>query len=73
MANQGSKRYYIQSAYDIPDENKMKQETKSFDKTNDSFKKIVVVGKSMKPRRNEKGYLIIGVKEFLLDPNSLEQ
>ena len=39
---------------------------------NDSFKKIIVVGKSMKPRRNEKGYLIIGVKEFLLDPNSLE-
>ena len=73
VANQGSKRYYIQSAYDIPDENKIRQETKSFDKTNDSFKKIVVVGKSMKPRRNEKGYLIIGVKEFLLDPNSLEQ
>ena len=73
VANRGSKRYYIQSAYDIPDENKMKQETKSFDKTNDSFKKIVVVGKSMKPRHNEKGYLIIGVKEFLLDSNSLEQ
>ena len=72
VANQGNKRYYIQSAYDIPNEDKMKQETKSFDKTNDSFKKIIVVGKSMKPRRNEKGYLIIGVKEFLLDPNSLE-
>ena len=50
----------------------MKQETKLFDKTNDSFKKIIVVGKSMKPRRNEKGSLIIGVKEFLLDQNSLE-
>lgn len=50
----------------------MKQETKSFDKTNDFFKKIIVVGKSMKPRRNEKGYLMIGVKEFLLDQNSLE-
>lgn len=72
VANQGNKRYYIQSAYDILNEDKMKQETKSFDKTNDSFKKIIVVGKSMKPRRNEKGYLIIGVKEFLLDPNSLE-
>ena len=72
VANQGNKRYYIQSAYDIPDEDKMKQETKSFDKTNDSFKKIIVVGKSMKPRRNEKGYLLIGVKEFLLDPNSLD-
>lgn len=72
VANQGNKRYYIQSAYDIPDEEKMKQETKSFDKTNDSFKKIIVVGKNMKPRRNEKGYLMIGIKEFLLDPNSLD-
>ena len=72
VANQGNKRYYIQSAYDTPNEEKMKQETKSFDKVNDSFKKIIIVGKSMKPRRNEKGYLIIGVKEFLLDPNSLE-
>lgn len=72
VANQGNKRYYIQSAYDIPSEDKMKQETKSFDKTNDSFKKIIVVGKNIKPRRNEKGYLIIGVKEFLLNPNSLE-
>lgn len=72
VANQGNKRYYIQSAYDIPNEDKMKQETKSFDKTNDSFKKIIVVGKNMKPRRSEKGYFIIGVKEFLLDPNSLE-
>lgn len=73
VANQGNKRYYIQSAYDIPDEEKMKQETKSFDKTNDSFKKIIIVGKAMKPRRNEKGYMIIGVKEFLLDPDSLER
>ena len=56
VANQGSKRYYIQSAYDIPSDEKMEQETKSFDKTNDSFKKIIVVGKSMKPRRSEKGY-----------------
>lgn len=72
IANQGSKRYYIQSAYDIPNEEKMEQETKSFDKTNDSFKKIIIVEKSMKPRRNEKGYLILGVKEFLLDSNSLE-
>jgi len=72
VTNQGNKRYYIQSAYDTQNEEKMKQETKSFDKINDSFKKIIIVGKSMKPRRNEKGYLIIGVKEFLLDPNSLE-
>ena len=51
----------------------MEQETKSFDKTNDSFKKIIVVGKSMKPRRSEKGYLMTGIKEFLLDPESLDR
>lgn len=72
VANQGNKRYYIQSAYDIPNEEKMKQETKSFDNIDDSFKKIIVVRNSIKPRRNEKGYLIVGLKEFLLDPNSLE-
>lgn len=72
VANQGNKRYYIQSAYDIPDEDKMRQETQSFDKTNDSFKKIIIIEKNMKPRRNEKGYLIMGAKEFLLNPNSLE-
>ena len=72
VANSGNKRYYIQSAYDIPDEDKMRQETKSFDKIGDSFKKIIIVGKSTKPRLNEKGYLIVGVKEFLLNPNSLD-
>ena len=72
VANQGSKRYYVQSAYNIPDEEKWEQETRPFEKTNDSFKKIVVVEKSMKPRRDDKGYLMMGVKEFLLDSNSLE-
>lgn len=72
VANQGNKRYYIQSAYDIPNEEKMKQETKSLDNIDDSFKKIIVVRNSIKPRRNKKGYLIVGLKEFLLDPNSLE-
>ena len=72
VANQGNKRYYIQSTYDIPNEEKMKQETKSLDNIDDSFKKIIVVRNSIKPRRNEKGYLIVGLKEFLLDPNSLE-
>lgn len=72
VANQGNKRYYIQSAYDIPNEEKMKQETKSLDNIDDSFKKIIVVRNSIKPRRNEKGYLIVGLKKFLLDHNSLE-
>lgn len=68
----GSKKYYIQSAYAIPDEEKYIQETKSFDKANDSFKKIILVEKSMKPRRDDNGYVCMGVKEFLLDARSLE-
>lgn len=72
IATSGSRKYYIQSAYAIPDEEKYEQETISFDKTADSFKKIVIVEKSMKPRRDEKGYVTMGVKEFLLDRESLE-
>lgn len=72
IASMGSKKYYIQSAYAVPDQDKYKQETASFDKTLDSFKKIIIVEKSMKPRRDEKGYVMMGVKEFLLDKDSLE-
>lgn len=72
VANQSSKRYYVQSAYQIPDDEKWQQETRPFDKANDSFKKIVVVEKGLKPRRDDKGYVLIGVKEFLLDINSLD-
>lgn len=72
IAVQGSKKYYIQSAYAIPDEDKYRQETASFDKTGDSFKKIIIVEKTMKPRRDEKGYVTMGVKEFLLNKNSLD-
>lgn len=72
IATFGSKKYYIQSAYAIPDEEKYKQETRSFDKVNDSFKKIILVEKSMKPRRDDNGYVCMGVKEFLLDAGSLE-
>lgn len=72
VANFGSNRYYIQSAYAIPDEDKKKQEMNSFNHTNDSFKKIILINESMQPRRDEKGYLMMGVKEFLLSNNSLE-
>lgn len=73
VANKGSNRYYIQSAYDIPDKEKYLQETRSFENTRDYFKKIIIVNKTMKPRRDEQGYLFIGIKEFLLDINSLEK
>lgn len=72
IATLGSKKYYIQSAYAIPDHEKYIQETKSFEKTKDSFKKIIIVEKSMKPRYDENGYLMMGVKEFLLDIDSLQ-
>ena len=72
IANQGSRRDYIQSAYEIPSKEKWDQETKSFDRANDSFKKIIVVERTMKPRRDDKGYVTMGVKEFLLNENSLE-
>ena len=72
VATLGSKKYYIQSAYAISDQKKYEQETFSFDKTMDSFKKIIIVEKSMKPRRDDKGYVMMGVKEFLLDKDSLD-
>ena len=71
IASLGSKKYYIQSAYAIPSQEKYVQETMSFERTMDSFKKIIIVEKNMKPRYDENGYLMMGVKEFLLDANSL--
>lgn len=72
IATLGSRKYYIQSAYAISDEAKYEQETRSFDKAMDSFKKIIIVEKSMKPRHDEKGYVMMGVKEFLLNKDSME-
>ncbi len=72
IATLGSKKYYIQSAFAIPDADKYEQETASFNKVADSFKKIIIVEKSMKPRTDDNGYVMMGVKEFLLDPRSLE-
>lgn len=71
VANLGSKRFYIQSAYEIPNEEKMQQEIKSLKNTKDSFQKIILVEKTAKPRYDENGFLIMGVKEFLLDENIL--
>lgn len=72
IVNEGSQRYYIQSAFAIPDKEKEEQETQSLLNVNDSFKKIVIVKDDIKPWRNEKGILIIGLMDFLLDQNSLE-
>ena len=71
VCNEGNNRYYIQSAFSIPDQNKMNQETNSLDRIKDSFKKIIITQDIIKPWRNEKGYLIINILDFLLNPNSL--
>ena len=72
VCNHGSKRYYIQSAFSIPDEEKMKQEINSLTKIDDSFKKIVIVKDNINLWHNNDGILIICIEEFLLNKNSLD-
>jgi len=72
VVNKGSQRYYIQVAYDMTSEEKQLQELKSLRSIPDSFKKIVIVNGTMKPWRNEEGFVIMGMKHFLLNPDSLE-
>ena len=72
VAVSGSKKYYIQSAYDIPDREKWEQETKPLRKTRDSFKKIVIVKNPVVARYDESGCAIVGIYEFLLNKDSLE-
>ena len=72
IASLGSKKYYIQSAFSIPDREKEIQESRSLININDSFKKIIIVKDYIMPRRNEEGILTIGLFDFLLKENSLE-
>ena len=72
VVNQGSQRYYIQVAYDMTSEEKQRQEFHSFRNIPDSFKKIVIVNGTVKPWRNEEGCVIMGMKYFLLNIDSLE-
>ncbi len=72
VVNQGSQRYYIQVAYDMTSEEKQTQEFNSLRNIPDSFKKIVIVNGTKKPWRNEEGFVIMGMKYFLLNADSLE-
>lgn len=72
VCNRGNQRYYIQSAFSMPDQEKAEQEQRSLIYTNDFFKKIIVVKDNIVPWHNELGILIIGLKDFLLKNNSLE-
>lgn len=72
VCNQGSKRYYIQSAYAISDHAKMEQEQRSLMLTGDFFKRIIISKDTPAPYYNESGVLIMSVYDFLLNENSLE-
>lgn len=72
VCNQGDKRYYIQSALNIDDEDKRNQEIRPLLNVKDFFKKIIVVKDNIVPYHNENGILIIGIKDFLLNENSLD-
>ena len=72
VCNLGSRRYYLQSAYRLPDDEKVQQEKRSLQQIGDSFKKIVVVGERMKLRRDESGIVMMGIYEFLSEPELLE-
>jgi len=66
IATDGINKYYIQSAYSIPDEEKREQELKSLKKIDDSFKKIIVTGDNIEPYIDDNGFLFVGIFDFLL-------
>ncbi len=72
IANLGSKRYYIQSAFSMPTEEKRLQEKASLINVNDSFKKIILVKDVMNVTRDEDGITTMSIYDFLLKENSLE-
>lgn len=72
IVNIGSKRYYIQSAFNVSDPDKMATEIRPLKNTNDFFKKIIITKSSMKPWNDEDGILHLGLYDFLLNENSLD-
>lgn len=72
VATKGSEKYYIQSAFALPAADKVKQEQRGLLSIPDFFRKIVVVGDNIKVRRDENGIITIGLRNFLLDENSLK-
>lgn len=71
VCNMASNRYYIQSALNIDSPEKNYQESRPLNCIGDNFKKIIVVKNDITPWHNEDGILILGIKDFLLDKNSL--
>lgn len=73
VVNRGDSRWYIQSTYGIPDSGKMEQETRPFRKVPDSFRRILVVDDDVRPRTDDNGVLIVGIKDFLLDEGIMDR
>ena len=71
IANKGNNKYYIQSALNIDTKEKREQEEKSFMNVNDFFKKVIIVKDNIKRWRDDKGIVIMGITDFLLDEDSL--
>lgn len=69
VANKGDKRYYIQSAFALPNEEKREQKLASLKRINDSFKKVIIMRDDISPYHDENGVLIMGLMEFLLGTN----
>lgn len=72
VCNKGSKRYYIQSAYAMPDRAKMEQEQRSLMLTGDFFKKIIITKDAPTPYYNDDGVMVMSVYDFLLNEDSLD-
>lgn len=71
IANKGNNKIYIQSAFNMPSDEKINQEERPLLKINDSFKKIIIVKDYIKRTRNENGIIIMSIFDFLLDSDSL--
>jgi uncharacterized protein len=71
VANKGDMRYYIQSAFDMPNDDKREQESASLKRIGDSFKKIIVVRNDIAPYNDKNGFLNIGLLDFLLGKEAL--
>jgi predicted AAA+ superfamily ATPase len=69
VCNLGSKRYYIQSAFEMATEEKIRQEERSLKNIDDAFKKIIIVKTNIIPWYTDNGFLIIGLYDFLLKPD----
>ena len=71
MVNRGAERSYIQSAFKLPNEEKKSQEERPFWAIRDNFKKIIIVGDTIKPKTDEWGIQTISLLDFLLNDKIL--